>query len=428
MSVLFKNALILSGNDVIKDGFLGIEGENIDYIGKTRPEKSYDVERDMSGRLLMPGLINAHTHTPMTLLRGVGSGLNLQQWLFDTVFPIEDRLTREQIKAGVELAVLEMLATGTTSFTDMYMEPEAAIETVLKSGMKANICRPVQCFDPEEKPEDNFRVKESVELYNKNNGAGNGRVHVDFSIHAEYTCTEAVTRYYSSIVNGYSGRLHIHLSETKKEHDECVEKYGMTPAEWFNSLGAFDSHAFLAHCVYVTEGDLDIIKSKNAAIVHNPTSNMKLGSGFAPVSEMLDKGITVALGTDGAASNNNLNMFEELHLASVLHNGYHGDPTIMRPDDLIKMATINGAAVQGRTDTGVLLQGKKADIIALDMTKPHLVPNLDTKALVCYSAQGADVAMTMVNGKILYENGEYLTMDKEQVYRDVERAVAELYR
>lgn len=431
MRLLFKNCDILasSGGELtdIRSGYLGIDGDTIDYVGETRPLYEYDEERDMSGRLLMPGLINTHTHTPMCLLRGVGSDLSLQSWLFDTVFPIEDRLTKEDIKAGSELAILEMLSTGTTSFSDMYMEPETTIEAVIASGMKANISRPVQCFDPKERVEDNFRVKESLELFKKYNGAAEGRIHIDFCIHAEYTCTEAVTRYYSDFCREYGGNMHVHLSETKKEHDECVYKYGKTPARWFSDLGAFDSHAFCAHCVHVTDEDIELFREKNVAVVHNPTSNMKLGSGYAPIQRMINRGVTVGLGTDGAASNNNLNLFEEMHLAAVLHNGYSGDPTIMKPDSVIKMATVNGAEIQRRDDTGALTPGKKADIIALDLSKPHMRPNLDTKALVCYSAQGSDVCMTMVNGKILYENGEFLTMDKERIYNDVNAAIKRIY-
>jgi 5-methylthioadenosine/S-adenosylhomocysteine deaminase len=309
----------------------------------------------------------------------------------------------------------------------MYMEPETTIDAVVSSGMKANICRPVQCFDPTEPVEDNFRVKESVALFKNHNGEAEDRIHVDFCIHAEYTCTEAVTKYYSEFYKKLGGNMHVHLSETAKEHNECVEKYGKTPAKWFSDLGAFDSRAFCAHCVYVTDEDIELFKAKNVAVVHNPTSNMKLGSGFAPVQKMLDAGITVGLGTDGAASNNNLNLLEEMHLASVIHNGITGDPTIMKPADVIKMATVNGAKIQGREDTGELKVGKKADIVALSLDAPHMRPNLDPLALICYSAQSSDVSMTMVNGKILYENGEFLTMDKERIYRDVEAAVKRIY-
>ena len=431
MRLLLKNCDILASSDggfeYIKNGFLGITGDTVDYVGATPPKTPYDSQRDMTGTLVMPGLINAHTHSAMTLLRGVGSDLPLQSWLFDKVFPVEDRLTPELIMAGTELAILEMLSTGTVSFSDMYMAPEEAVKAVLESGMKANISRPVQCFDPSEPVEENFRVRESLELFDKYHNAGNGRVRIDFCVHAEYTCTAPVVKYYSGLVRGRGGNMHLHMSETKSEHDECVKKYGVTPAAWFTELGAFDVPAFAAHCVWVTDEDLELMKAHNVSAVHCPSSNMKLGSGFAPVQKMLDMGLNVALGTDGAASNNNLNMFEELHLASIIHNGLANDPTVMRPSDTVKMATVNGARLQGREDTGEVRVGKKADLIALDLTAPHMRPNLDPLALIAYSAQGSDVVMTMVDGRILYDRGRFLTLDAERIYRDAARAVAQLY-
>ena len=432
MKLLFAHCGILQsagdGFTFIPEGYLGVDGDTIDYIGAEKPASAYDVERDMSGTMLIPGLVNAHTHTPMTLLRGVGSGLPLQSWLFDSVFPIEDRLTPSAIRAGTELALLEMLSTGTTSFTDMYMEPRETAEAVLASGIKANLCRPVQCFDPSEPVEDNFRVRESLELFKAYNNAGNGRLKIDFCVHAEYTCTAPVVKYYAGFVRENAGNLHIHMSETKSEHDGCVQKYGLTPAAWFESLGAFDSRAFAAHCVWVTEEDMEIMKRRGVSAVHCPSSNLKLGSGVAPVQKMLDMGINVALGTDGAASNNNLNMLEELHLASVIHNGVYGDPTIMKPADTVAMATVNGARLQGRGDTGELRVGKKADFAALDLTAPHMRPNLDPLALVAYSAQGSDVVMTVVDGNILYDHGKFTTLDPDRVYAHVEKALSELYK
>lgn len=431
MKILFENADILlrSGEKftVAENSFLAVDDDTISYIGRQRPDGDFDKTKNMSGKLLMPGLINCHNHSPMVLLRGVGSDLPLQQWLFDTVFPIEDRLTAEEIKAGSELALLEMIAGGTVSFSDMYFEPQTTIQAVADAGMKANITRPVQSFDPNETPEQSYRIKESLELYDKYNNSFDGRVLIDFCIHAEYTCTETVAKAYIDEVNARNGNLHIHLSETKKEHDECIEKYGKTPAEWFDSLGGFDSSAFAAHCVWLSESDMELFRRKGVSVVHNPTSNMKLASGFAPIPKMLDMGINVALGTDGASSNNNLDMFEEMHLASVIHNGRTLDATVMNADTVLKTATLSGAKVQRRENCGELRVGNKADIIAISLDAPHLVPALDKKALLTYSAQSSDVAMTMVDGRILYENGEYKTLDKERIYFDVKKSIRKLY-
>ncbi len=431
MKTLFKNATVINFTDnkinVINNCYLSVDGEYISYVGTSKPQDEFDVIKDMHGSILMPGLYNCHTHSPMTLLRGVGSDLPLDRWLFEKVFPIEDKLTADDIEAASYLALMEMVSSGTVSFSDMYFEPERTCEAVGKAGIKANISRPVQCFDPTENPADSYRIRQSLELFDNYHKSFSERVLVDFCIHAEYTCDEKTTRYYSELCNTRNGNMHIHLSETDKEHNSCIEKYGKTPAKWFADMGAFDSRAFAAHCVALTDDDTDILKEKNVSIVHNPTSNMKLGSGFAPVEKFIQKGINVTLGTDGTASNNNLDMFEEMHLASVIHNGYLKDATVMSADKIIRLATLNGALLQGRINCGNLLPGFKADIVALSLDSPNMVPCLDPVALVVYSAGRSDVSMTMCDGKIVYENGEYLTIDKEKVYYEVNAAVKKLY-
>ena len=432
MKLLLKNRDILAadggGYRWLKNAYLGIDGSVIDYIGESRPQGAYDREKDMSGRLLAPGLINCHGHTAMTLLRGVGSVLPLQEWLFEKMMPIEDKFTARDIQVGNALALLEMISTGTTSYSDMYFHADTAVENAVAAGIKANLCRPNQCFNREETYAQNTRAQESIQLFKACNGMADGRILIDFSIHAEYTNFPHIVEAYSADCKALGGRMHIHLSETKKEHDECVAKYGKTPARWFNDLGTFDSPTFAAHCVWVTEEDMALMREKGVSPVHNPTSNMKLGSGFAPIPRMLELGLNVALGTDGAASNNNLNMMEEMHLAAVLHNGFTHDPTLMKPAQVLNMATRNGARLQGRSDTGSLAVGKKADIIAIDLTRPHLFPNVDPLALMTYSAQGSDVAMTMVDGRILYENGEFLTLDADRILHAAKTCVERLYR
>ena len=412
----------------VRDGFLSVLDDKIEYIGPSRPEGlAFDRLLDLGGGMVLPGLVNAHCHAAMTLLRGVGSDLPLQQWLFDKVFPIEDRLTPAMVKAGGELALLEMISTGTTSFSDMYFFPREMAESVLRSGIKANICRPVQSFDPSESADQCYRVAESRELFRDLHNAGNGRLRVDFCIHAEYTCTPQVVEAYSALCRESGGRMHLHLSETFSEHQECIRKYGKTPAQWFNDLGTFDSPTAAAHCVAVTEEDLAILREKGVSPIHNPSSNMKLGSGFAPVQHMLDLGLNVALGTDGASSNNNLNLVEEMHLAALIHNGFHRDPTIMRAEDVLRMATLNGARLQGREDTGALEVGKKADLIAIAPDRPHLIPAFEIVPTAVYAMQGSDVALTMVDGQVLYEKGEFLTLDAEKIRAEARQALGELY-
>lgn len=431
MKTLFKNARIINFIDgkinVIKNGYLLVDGEYISYVGEEEPKGEFDLVKDMRGNILMPGLYNCHTHSPMSLLRGVGSDLPLDKWLFEKVFPIEDKLTADDIEAGSYLALMEMVSSGTVSFSDMYFEPERTCEAVGKVGLKANISRPVQCFDPTEDPKNSTRILQSESLLSNYNNAFSGRILIDFCIHAEYTCDEKTTRFYSDICREKKGNMHIHISETEKEHLECIAKYGKTPTKWFYDLGAFDSRAFAAHCIWLSEEDMDIMKACDVSIVHNPTSNMKLGSGFAPITRFIEKGINVTLGTDGCASNNNLDMLEEMHIASIVHKGFLRDATVFSADEVLKTATLNGAYLQGRPDCGNLLPGFKADIIAISLDNPNMRPCLDEAGLVVYSAGRNDVYFTMVDGKILYENGEYLTIDKEKVYYSVKKAVERLY-
>ena len=345
------------------------------------------------------------------------------------MWPVEDRMNEDDLRCGMELAIMEMLSSGTTSFTDMYLMPWAVADTIGKSGIKANFSRVMQAFSEmsDSDYDSYYRVKETEDLVSAFHNSYSERLKVDYAIHAEYTCKPLVVRRYSEDCLKKGLKMQIHLSETKKEHVECIEKYGKTPTEWFNDLGCFENPTLAAHCVWVEESDMDILKEKGVTVVHNPTSNLKLGSGFAPIPKMIEKGINVALGTDGAASNNNLNFMEEIHLASIIHNGRLGDPTVMDPETVLKMATINGAMAQGREDTGSLEVGKKADIVAFDVNKPHLTPNLNPEALLVYSAQGSDVCMTMVDGKILYEKGEFKTIDKDRVFYEVKKSIGRLY-
>ena len=363
-------------------------------------------------------------YTAMNLLSGLGNDLPLMDWLH-MLWPIEDRMRDEDFTSGMEMAVLEMLAGGTTSFSDMYWRPMITQKVVGQSGIKADLTRVMMegSGDYLTYPK---RV-ESLAFFKDFDGAYDDRLHADWCVHAEYTIDTSFAERWAEEIQCLGGRLHIHLSETKSEHEECIAKRGKTPARWFYDLGFFNVPTYAAHCVWVTDEDMALMLEKGVTVVHNPTSNLKLGSGFAPVPKMLEKGLRIALGTDGSASNNNVNMFEEMHLASVVHNGYHNDPTLMKPEAVIRMATVNGALAQGRPDTGSLEVGKKADIIALNLDAPHLVPDHDTLALVTYSAQASDVCMTMVDGRILYENGEYLTMDRDRIFHDYFNSVKYLF-
>lgn len=431
MKLLLKHAdiLVLENREwkTLRDAYLGVDGDTICYLSEKQPEARYDEEKDLRGKLLIPGLINCHCHSPMVFLRGIGSDLNLQDWLYHYIFPTEAKWSDSAIKAASYLAILEMLSSGITSFSDMYYHCENTIEALCDAGMKANISRSTQ-GKPDLPFENNLDCKEGIALFDRYNGYNGGKIKIDFCIHAEYTNTPETIAAYSQVCFERKGRMHIHLSETKKEHLECIRKYGMTPTALFEKLGTFRSPTTAAHCVWVSDEDIDILKANGVSPVHCPSSNMKIGSGFAPIQKMLDRGLNVTIGTDGAASNNNLNMLEEIHLASIIHNGYTGDPTIIKPSDLLKMATFNGARLQGRGDTGELRVGKKADLVAIDFDKPHLIPAFDYPAMLAYSAQDSDVCLTMIDGKILYENGEFKTLDAEKIKADARRELCTLYR
>ncbi len=430
MSILFKHVDILSTNDgqfeYLKCAYLGVDGKVIDYIGTEAPAKEYSQVKEMSGKMLIPGLINCHGHSAMTLLRGVGSDLSLQQWL-EVMWPIEDRMRNEDFKSGMNMAILEMLAGGTTSFCDMYMKPDYTQACIEESGIKANLTRVMMGGSTDTDYLSYPNRLEALQFVRAYDGAFDGRLHADWSIHAEYTIDPQIARRWAEETTALGGRFHVHISETQREHEECIARYGMTPTAWMEETGFFKIPTYAAHCVWCTEEDLQILSSHQVSVVHNPSSNMKLGSGFAPIPRMLELGINVALGTDGAASNNNLNMFEEMHLAAIIHNGYVNDPVAMKAESVVKMATIHGANVQQRSDTGSLEVGKRADIVAIDLDKPHLMPNLNPLALLVYSAQASDVVMTMVDGKILYEGGEYLTVDKERIMREFALSLRYLY-
>ena len=430
MKLLLSHADILTLKDgqwhTLRDAYLGIQDDTICYLSEAAPTEAYDRIKSMPGKLLIPGLINCHCHAPMVFLRGIGSDLNLQDWLFHYIFPTEARWTDAGIRAASELAILELLASGVTSFSDMYYRNVQTIQALCEAGMKANLCRSTQ-GRPELPYEQNTDCKEGLALFDQFHGYNGGKIRIDLCIHAEYTNTPATIEAYSAACLERGAGMHLHLSETRHEQMECIKKYGMTPAALFEKLGTFKNPTTAAHCVWVTQEDMEILKANGVSPVHCPSSNMKIGSGFAPIQQMLDRGINVTIGTDGAASNNNLNMLEEMHLVSVIHNGYTGDPTVVKPGDVLKMATINGARLQGRSDTGSLELGKKADIVAIDFDKPHLIPALDYPAMLCYAVQGSDVCMTMVDGQILYQNGEYLTVDADRIRAESRLALKELY-
>ncbi len=419
MKILFEKITLLYENGVTaEDAYLAVEHDKISYIGTKKPEGAFDRIIDGTGKLLCPGFYNGHTHVPMTLFRGYAENLPLSRWLHEKIFPAEDKLYPEAVRAAAMLSAAEMIQGGTVAFSDMYFFCDQIVEAAMCSGMKANIARCLVAFDPESTKEKDARFQEAVELYQNYHNAADGRIKIDMSIHAEYSTVAPACRYISDFAAEHGLGLQIHLSETKAEHEECVAKYGMTPTEFFEANGGFRVPVTAAHCVHVTDDDIKIMAKYGATAVHNPSSNLKLGSGVMRLSALAKSGVNVTLGTDGAASNNTIDMMKEAYLASILQKGTTGRTDEFDSSFFVSMLTEQGAKMQGRALCGKLREGFFADLVMLDMDMIHTIPVYNACDSFLYSSSGRNVVMTMVNGKILYENGEFKTLDMEKIKSD----------
>ena len=416
---IIKNARVITmtgPENVLYGASVGIKDGRIAYVGPECFEASEAI--DAKGHIVMPGLINAHAHTAMCVMRGYADDYPLKNWLYDKVFPVEARLTEEAIVAGVELGMAEMISTGTVSFSDMYFCQPAVAKAVNAAGMKANLCNAVIALGDSYVFEKDRAVVETAELLG--NYGASGDIRADVSIHAEYTSSPAVWRKVHAWAEEYGAITHVHLSETRSEHEEAYSRHGMSAAAAFEKYGVLDTKVLAAHGVWLDENDMRILAEHGVSVAHCPVSNLKLGSGTANIGALLRAGVNVCLGTDGACSNNSLDLFEEIKLAALLAKGRSLDPTAVTAYEALKLATVNGAAAQGReNETGAIEVGKAADIIMIDTSKPHLNPIYDPVSAVVYSARGSDVMMTMVNGRVLYMNGEFRTIDPERAVRNV---------
>ena len=418
MKILFKNARLFP--DAMPEGScsedtvnITITDDRITYVGSELPEETFDRVIDCQENLLMPAFYNIHCHAAMTLFRGYGEDLPLRRWLDEKILPAEDRLNFRRVYYGSKLAIAEMIRNGVVSFSDMYFFQDATAEAVLETGVKANIARSIVSFDPDIKRENDHRYAESVRLVEQYHRAGNGRLKVDMSLHAEYSNVDACCRYVAEYAKENQLGMQLHLSETLPEHEQCIKRHGITPTAYFASLGVLDVPTTAAHCVYVTDEDISILKEKKVSVAHNPVSNLKLGSGVMRLRDMLDAGLNVSFGTDGVASNNQLSILRELQTAAILHKGVHCDPANVRAKELITLATYNGAMAQGREDCGRIAVGAKADLIMIDLNAINNIPSYDLATTLAYSANTSNVLLTMCDGRILFENGEYTSIDIE---------------
>jgi len=425
MKKLIKNVTVITPSGELR-GCVGVDGKLIDYVGAAEPA-GYDEIIDGKNALALPGFVNSHAHLPMVLFRGYAEDMALQPWLFEKIFPAEDKLTPELVKWASRVAIAEMIAGGTTSFSDMYYFCDEIISAAVESGIKANISRGVSAF-AETDPAKLVSFRETGELFDKFNGAGEGRIKIDSCLHSEYTNNEAICRAMAEFSAEKRSVLHVHVSETESEHRECIERHGLTPTAFLEKCGCFESPVLAAHCVWVTPEDIAILAAHGASVAHNPSSNLKLGSGVAPVTEMLAAGVNVCLGTDGCSSNNNTDMFTELHLASLCAKGFRRDPQALPATQAFALANAAGAKAQGRNDTGSLEVGKCADIVLVGTDAPHMHPMYSATVAVVQSARAADVRMTMVDGEVLYRDGEFKTLDVAEAIFEMEKLVDKTYR
>ena len=419
MGIILKNILAVlpeGEKDIIKETDIYIEDSRIAAIGNGPEGFVADKVIDGKDKLAIPGLINCHTHSYMAFMRNVADDLSFMDWLFGTIDPIEQQMTDEDTYWGACLAILEMMKSGTTCFNDMQMNIHQTTRAVKESGMRAVISRGLVGSGNDEAGQ--IRL---AQAYEERDAAKDcDRLTFMLGPHAPYTCDDGFMRIVSEEAKKNNMGIHVHLSESVSEIQQIQEKYGCSPIEMADKNGLFDVPAIAAHCVQITESDMDILKAKNVSVVTNPASNMKLGNGFAPVPAMLEKGINVCLGTDGAASNNSLNMFHELSLLTLIHKGVGKTPQCISAKEGFRIATINGAKALGLDkETGSLEVGKKADIAILNLNTPSLTPRNNLIAGLSYSANGSEVETVIIDGKITMENGKVLTMDEELVYKKV---------
>ena len=408
-------------NTLLDPAYVVVEGERIAAVSSTRPQGPFAQEIDCGGNVLMPGLVNAHTHIPMTLMRGYAGGCDLHTWLNDWIFPAEAKLDDRAVRAGADLALAELIAGGVTTIADMYMHTPAIAQAVLAAGISANLsCGGVYFgapgdFGPDTCPDCDHQRQLTEEFH----GAGNGQILVDASIHGEYTSNVPLWQWMADYAQRKGLGMHVHVSETQSEHEGSLTRWGLTPFRILDRYGVWDTRAIAAHCVWTTEDDWAGMAEKGVACVHNPVSNLKLGSGVAPIPAMMRAGVNVALGTDGMSSHNSADLFSDIKLAAVLHNGVERDPMAVNAWAALEMATVNGARALGR-DTGVIAPGKTADLILVDLSAPNLIPCHDPVEDLVFSAHGSNVEMNMARGQVIYEKGSFLTLDLERVRWEVE--------
>jgi len=432
-----KSLLIVNGTFITMDdrlpssfkGWMSVAGTQIAAIGEGDAPEAERLAAaeivDGENLLFMPGLVNTHGHAAMSLLRGLADDLVLQDWLQNHMWPMEAKFTGDDVYWGASLAAAEMIKSGTTTFLDMYDHMHRVGEVVAASGMRASLTRGVIGLCPEDVQQ--AKLRDAIGFAKDWHGAADGRISVMISPHAPYTCPPDFIVKFVEAAHELDLPMHTHMSETAAEVEQNVRDYGCRPVEHLDRLGVFSRPSLVAHAVHLTDDEIVLLADRKVAVSHNPVSNLKLASGVARVPELLKAGVTVSLGTDGAASNNNLDLFQEISLAALLHKGVSGDPTAVPAAEALRMGTLYGARALGLEGvTGQLKPGMKADFIALALNKPHFVPHTDYVSHAVYACSGADVTHVWIDGKQVLKNRELLTLDEERILAEAQKCFERL--
>jgi 5-methylthioadenosine/S-adenosylhomocysteine deaminase len=429
--ILIKNGWVLTmdpHDTLIEKGAVAVSGDSIVEVGtEDALTASYQAAKtiDAQGGIIMPGLVNAHTHAAMTCFRGLADDLPLITWLNDYIFPAEAKLTPDIVYQGTRLACSEMILSGTTTFCDMYLFEEAVAQAAKEVGIRAVVGEVIYDF-----PSPNYGPVEEGLKYTENlieKWRDDPLITIAVEPHSPYVCSPELLQKARDIADRNHVPMVIHLAETEREVAEIKEKYGRTPVDHLADIGFLSPSLIADHCVALTEEDMTLLKNFDVKVAHNPESNMKLASGIAPIPELLRRGITVGIGTDGCASNNNLDMFQEMDTAAKLHKVHTLDPTVMDARTVVRMATIDGARVLGIGDTtGSLEAVKKADIIIIDIRRPHLIPMYNVYSHLVYAVTGSDVVTAIVNGRVLMEERAFATLDVDEVMAAVNRIAQDM--
>lgn len=421
MKLLIRQATLVTVNvidEVLSTADLAIENDRI--VGVGHIPAGFVPDRIMEGhdKIVLPGMINTHTHLSMTLMRNYADDLAFWPWLMERIKPLEDHLCPEDVRVGARLGLVELIRGGTTCFHDMYFHLDQVAEEVVSSGLRACLCGAL--FDHSGQGEELLQT--ALQLYQNWQGSAEGRITVGLGVHSTYLCSPGYLREIRQEAQRLQTHLHLHLSETEREVQESQRQHGVSPVQLLADLGCLEVPVIAAHGIYLDEADQRLLRESKVSIAHNPSSNLKLANGVAPVPRLLEQGINVSLGTDGAASNNNLNLFEEMHLAALLQKWACRNAEALPARQVVRMATIQGARALGlEHELGSLEVGKKADLILIDAAQPHLAPRHDPLALLVYSAQAADVCTVLVNGQILMEDRQLTTLDQTALLAQAEQ-------